>query len=60
MQTFCYPESLSLFQQQTPLVLASLQFFSKTFGPYPFIKEKYGQVQFGWGVEKNIKLLLSL
>jgi aminopeptidase N len=49
MQTFCYPESLSLFQQQTPLVLASLQFFSKTFGPYPFIKEKYGQVQFGWG-----------
>lgn len=49
MQTFCYPESLSLFQQNTPLVLASLQFFSKIFGPYPFIKEKYGQVQFGWG-----------
>ena len=24
-------------------------FFSKIFGPYPFIKEKYGQVQFGWG-----------
>ncbi len=49
MQTFCYPESLSLFQQNTPLVLGSLQFFSKIFGPYPFIKEKYGQVQFGWG-----------
>jgi aminopeptidase N len=49
MQTFCYPESLSLFQQNTPLVLASLQYFSKIFGPYPFIKEKYGQVQFGWG-----------
>lgn len=49
MQTFCYPESLSLFEQNTPLVLASLQFFSKIFGPYPFIKEKYGQVQFGWG-----------
>jgi len=49
MQTFCYPESLSLFQQNTPLVLASLQFFSKIFGPYPFINEKYGQVQFGWG-----------
>lgn len=49
MQTFCYPESLSLFQQNTPLVLASLQYFSKIFGSYPFIKEKYGQVQFGWG-----------
>jgi aminopeptidase N len=49
MQTFCYPESLSLFQQNTSLVLASLQFFSKIFGPYPFINEKYGQVQFGWG-----------
>ena len=49
MQTFCYPENLSLFQQNTPLVLASLQFFSKIFGAYPFIKEKYGQVQFGWG-----------
>lgn len=49
MQTFCYPESLFLFQQNTPLVLASLQYFSKFFGPYPFIKEKYGQVQFGWG-----------
>ncbi|MEO8719939.1 MAG: M1 family aminopeptidase [Ginsengibacter sp.] len=49
MQTFCYPESLALFQQNTPLVLASLQYFSKVFGPYPFIKEKYGQVQFSWG-----------
>jgi aminopeptidase N len=49
MQTFCYPESLEMFQQNTPLVLASLQYFSKIFGPYPFIKEKYGQVQFGWG-----------
>jgi aminopeptidase N len=49
MQTFCYPESLSLFEQNTPLVLASLQYYSKIFGSYPFIKEKYGQVQFGWG-----------
>jgi hypothetical protein len=49
MQTFCYPENLSLFQQNTPLVLASLKYFSKIFGDYPFIKEKYGQVQFGWG-----------
>jgi aminopeptidase N len=48
MQTFCYPESLALFQNNTPLVLNQLQFYSNIFGPYPFIKEKYGQVQFGW------------
>ncbi|MEP6950718.1 MAG: M1 family aminopeptidase [Ginsengibacter sp.] len=49
MQTFCYPESLAPFQANTPLVLAALQYYSSVFGSYPFIKEKYGQVQFGWG-----------
>jgi aminopeptidase N len=49
MQTFCYPESLALFQLNTPLVLATLQYYSNVFGNYPFIKEKYGHVQFGWG-----------
>jgi aminopeptidase N len=48
MQTFCYPESLGLFQTNTPLVLNTMQFYSNTFGEYPFIKEKYGHVQFGW------------
>ena len=49
MQTFCYPENLALFQNNTPLVLNTLQFYNNTFGAYPFIKEKYGHVQFGWG-----------
>lgn len=49
MQTFCYPESLALFQANTPLVLAAIQYYSSVFGNYPFIKEKYGHVQFGWG-----------
>ena len=49
MQTYCYPEDLSLFQANTPLVLTAMQLFDKTFGPYPFMKEKYGHVQFGWG-----------
>lgn len=47
--TFCYPEDLSLFQNNTAPVLSALQYFSNVFGAYPFIKEKYGQVQFGWG-----------
>jgi aminopeptidase N len=49
MQTFCYPENFSLFQVNTPLVLKTLQYYSNIFGNYPFIKEKYGQVEFGWG-----------
>lgn len=49
MQTFCYPEYLSAFQTNTPLVLATMQYYSAVFGDYPFIKEKYGHVQFGWG-----------
>ena len=49
MQTYCYPESLSTFQANTPKVLNSMVFFHNRFGDYPFIKEKYGHVQFGWG-----------
>lgn len=49
MQTFCYPEDLALFQAGTPSVLRTIQFYSNLFGNYPFIKEKYGHVEFGWG-----------
>ena len=49
MQTFCYPEYLTTFQTNTPLVLATIKYYSSVFGDYPFIKEKYGHVQFGWG-----------
>jgi aminopeptidase N len=49
MQTYCYPESLVAFQTNTPLVLNALQLFNNLFGEYPFIKEKYGHVQFSWG-----------
>ncbi len=49
MQTFCYPESLVSFQNGTQNVLNAMQLFHNNFGDYPFIKEKYGHVQFGWG-----------
>ena len=49
MVTYCYPESLALFQTNTPKVLEALQLYHNNFGPYPFINEKYGHVQFGWG-----------
>jgi aminopeptidase N len=49
MVSYVYPEYLAEFQANTPKVLEALQFFHNTFGDYPFIKEKYGHVQFGWG-----------
>lgn len=49
MQTHCYPESLALFQDNTQPVLDAMKFFHNNFGDYPFIKEKYGHVQFSWG-----------
>ncbi len=49
MQTYCYPESLASFQAGTQNVLNALQLFHTNFGDYPFIKEKYGHVQFSWG-----------
>lgn len=49
MVTYVYPESLSDFQPYTYKVLDAMQLFHNTFAPYPFIKEKYGHTQFGWG-----------
>jgi aminopeptidase N len=49
MVTYCYPENLVTWQNNTPLVLEAMQLFHNNFTAYPFIKEKYGHVQFGWG-----------
>lgn len=49
MQTFCYPENLASFQNGTQNTLNAMLLFHNNFGDYPFIKEKYGHVQFSWG-----------
>lgn len=49
IQTFAYPESISAFQQGTLNTLFAMALFHQKFGDYPFIKEKYGHTQFGWG-----------
>lgn len=47
---FIYPESLTNANrtalEETGLML---DLFSEKFGMYPFVKEKYGHAQFGWG-----------
>ena len=49
MTTFCYPENQADFETGTQYTLNALRLFHQYLGPYPFIKEKYGHVQFGWG-----------
>ncbi len=49
MITYCYPESFTTFNNVIQQTLDAMQFFHSRFGDYPFINEKYGHVQFGWG-----------
>jgi aminopeptidase N len=49
MQTFRYPEDSTSFSNGTANVLSAMQLYDSTFGPYPFMNEKYGHVEFGWG-----------
>jgi aminopeptidase N len=46
---YVYPESLADWHSTDSLTGAALQLYSTLFGQYPFIKEKYGHAQFGWG-----------
>lgn len=49
MITYCYPESEAVFEANTFKVLQALSLFHQHFGPYPFLKERYGHTQFSWG-----------
>ncbi len=49
MLNYVYPENLSAFQSGTPLQINVLQLYDSLFGEYPYIREKYGHAQFGWG-----------
>lgn len=47
---YVYPETFNeKTKEQLSLTEKALQIFSEKFGTYPFIKEKYGHAQFGWG-----------
>lgn len=46
---YVYPEDSAYFHQNIQYALNGLTLFSKVFIPYPFLAEKYGQTQFGWG-----------
>lgn len=46
--TYVYPENEASFKANTYLVINALKLYNTVFGDYPFMKEQYGQTQFGW------------
>lgn len=48
IQNWYYPENAGSFTANLPMLFTAMQFFDRMLGPYPFIREKYGQVQFNW------------
>ncbi len=46
---YVYPEKFSSAKSFLDETITMLEVFSEKFGEYPFIKEKYGHAQFGWG-----------
>lgn len=44
-----YPEDSATFSNAIPVTLNGLRFFNEKFSAYPFVRERYGQTQFGWG-----------
>ena len=58
---YVYPESWnSTTQYYLDLVPQMIKVFADHFGEYPFIKEKYGHAQFGWGGGMEHQTLTSL
>lgn len=46
---YVLPEHLSDALRDMPLTIDALAILSDLFGPYPFLDEKYGHAEFGWG-----------
>lgn len=45
---YIYPEDLPTVQANLNTTPAIMQLFTNRFGPYPFLREKYGHAQFGY------------
>jgi aminopeptidase N len=46
---YIYPEDFNGYKSQLDKTPSMLEIFSDRFGIYPFLEEKYGHAQFGWG-----------
>ncbi|MBI4945859.1 MAG: T9SS type A sorting domain-containing protein [Bacteroidetes bacterium] len=49
VQNYVYPEDSASASSQTTDIIPVMQLYDTLFGVYPFVNEKYGHAQFGWG-----------
>lgn len=47
--SYVYPEDSGYFHQNTHMMIDAMHLYNDKFVPYPFINERYGQTEFGWG-----------
>jgi aminopeptidase N len=57
---YVLPEHLSNAQTYLPKSVGMLQFYSSIYGRYPFVREKYGHAEFGWGGGMEHQTMTSL
>ncbi len=57
---YIYPEDFDLVKPDLDKVANMISIFSARYGTYPFIKEKYGQAEFGWGGGMEHQTITSL
>ena len=57
---YVFPENLQQNISNLDNTVNMLQIFSQKFGPYPFLREKYGHAQFGWGGGMEHQTITSL
>ncbi|MGF7216412.1 aminopeptidase N [Spirosoma lacussanchae] len=57
---YIYPETLPSIRTNLDRTTDMLRVFSELFGPYPFLREKYGHAQFGWGGGMEHQTLSSM
>ena len=60
VENFIYPETFNSVKSDLDKTTTMLEVFSQRYGPYPFLREKYGQVQFGWGGGMEHQTITSL
>jgi hypothetical protein len=46
---YIYPCNVDYAKARTPNTIPIMQFFRERFGEYPYVQEKYGHCNFGWG-----------
>jgi aminopeptidase N len=57
---YVLPEHLASAQANLPMTIGMLGIYSDRYGLYPFIKEKYGHSEFGWGGGMEHQTMTSL